>query len=174
MKSYRNSFKILKIDKNFMLERPSVGAFVRNKEGKYLLLETQAKVCKVIERYWDIPKGGVGRGENSIKTLKRELREELGTDKFRKIKKLNINFSFNFPKEIRERSGFDSQRVELFFVEFYGKNSDIKVDGKEIINFEFVNEKEFLEKVSFETTKKAFKKFLKSIKPLMQRLQHHH
>jgi putative (di)nucleoside polyphosphate hydrolase len=156
-----------------MVERLSVGAFIRNREGKYLLLETQAKIGKTIEKYWDIPKGGVERGENLIKALKRELREELGTNKFGKIKKLNINFSFNFPAEVKKRIGFDSQRVELFFVEFYGKNKDIKVDKKEIVNFIFVDEKEFLQKASYETTREAFQKFLKLTKSLTQKPQPH-
>lgn len=145
-----------------MSERMSIGAFIRNKKGKYLLLKTQAKIGKSIEKYWDIPKGGSEKGENLIETLKRELREELGTDKFKNIRKLNISFSFKFPIEIKKKTGFDSQKVELFFVEFYGKNKDIKIDGKEIIDFMFVNEKEFLKKVSFKTTREAFKKFLKS------------
>ncbi len=86
-----------------MVERLSVGAFVRNKEGKYLLLETQAKIGKTIEKYWDIPKGGVEKEENLTEALKRELVEELGTNKFGKIKKLNINFSFDFPTEIKKK-----------------------------------------------------------------------
>ncbi len=65
-------------------------------------------------------------------------------------------------QKLKKKIGFDSQKVELFFVEFYGKSEDIKVDRKEVINFVFVNEKEFLEKVSYEATKKAFRKFLKS------------
>lgn len=144
-----------------MLERMGVGAFIRNKRGKYLLLKTQAKIGKSVERYWDIPKGGVRRGENLIKALKRELKEELGTNKFKNIRKLNINFSFNFPIEIKKKTGFDSQKVEIFFAEFYGKNNDIKIDGKEIIGFKFLTSKEFLKKASFENTKKAFKRFLK-------------
>jgi|GEM_PF-5045942 len=34
-----------------MVERLAVGAFVKNKQGKYLLLETQAKIGKAIEKY---------------------------------------------------------------------------------------------------------------------------
>jgi putative (di)nucleoside polyphosphate hydrolase len=141
-----------------MVERLSVGAFVKNRQEKYLLV---SKIGKANEKYWDIPKGGVEKGESLVEALKRELQEELGTDKFRNIRKLNINFSFNYPIEIKKRVGFDSQKVELFFVEFYGEDKDIKVDKKEIDNFVFVDEKEFLQKVSYETTKEAFRKFLK-------------
>jgi putative (di)nucleoside polyphosphate hydrolase len=141
-----------------MVERLSVGAFVKNRQEKYLLV---SKIGKANEKYWDVPKGGVEKGESLVEALKRELQEELGTDKFRNIRKLNINFSFNYPIEIKKLTGFDSQKVELFFVEFYGEDKDIKVDKKEIDNFVFVDEKEFLQKVSYETTKEAFRKFLK-------------
>lgn len=141
-----------------MVERLSVGAFVKNRQEKYLLV---SKIGKANEKYWDIPKGGVEKGESLVEALKRELQEELGTDKFGNIRKLNINFSFNYPIEIKKLTGFDSQKVELFFVEFYGEDKDIKVDKKEIDNFVFVDEKEFLQKVSYETTKEAFRKFLK-------------
>jgi len=104
-----------------MVERLAVGAFVKNKQGKYLLLETQAKIGKAIEKYWDIPKGGVEKGESLIEALKRELQEELGTDKFGGVRKLNISFSFNYPIEIKEKIGFDSQKVELFFENFMVK-----------------------------------------------------
>jgi putative (di)nucleoside polyphosphate hydrolase len=120
-----------------------------------------SKIGKANEKYWDIPKGGVEKGESLVEAIKRELQEELGIDKFGNIRKLNINFSFNYPIEIKKLTGFDSQKVELFFVEFYGEDKDIKVDKKEIDNFVFVDEKEFLQKVSYETTKEAFRKFLK-------------
>ena len=40
--------------------RKSVGAFVVNKNGEFLLLKTQGEG----EIYWDIMKGGVERGED--------------------------------------------------------------------------------------------------------------
>jgi hypothetical protein len=42
-----------------MRVRKSVGAFIRNKEGKFLLLKTRGEK----EVYWDILKGGVEKGE---------------------------------------------------------------------------------------------------------------
>ncbi len=144
--------------------RPAVGAFVRNKEGKYLLVETRAKVGNVVEKYWDIPKGGLEKGETFKQALKRELKEELNIDKLGEVKKLNLSFCFKFPVEIKRRVGYDGEKVELFFVQFLGKKSDIRIDNEETIKFIFVNEKEFLKRVSFETTKQAFKKFLKKFR----------
>jgi putative (di)nucleoside polyphosphate hydrolase len=139
--------------------RKSVGAFVVNKNGRFLLARTHGRG----DIYWDIPKGGIEKRETSLVALKRELKEELGTDKFGKIKKLNLSFTFEFPEEIKRDSGEEFQRVELFSVEFLGKEDDIKVDNKEISKAIFVNKDEFIEKVSFESTRNAFKKFVKEI-----------
>ena len=139
--------------------RLSVGAFVIDKNGKFLLVKTRGEG----ETYWDIPKGGVEGRESLIEALKRELREELGTNKFEEIKKLNLNFIFEFPEEVKQKVGFESQKVELFLVHFNGNEKDIKVDKKEILDFEFVDKDTFIRKVSYETTRKAFIKMLKKL-----------
>jgi putative (di)nucleoside polyphosphate hydrolase len=139
--------------------RKSVGAFVVNRDGKFLLVRTHGRG----DVYWDINKGGIEKRETLLNALKRELKEELGTDKFGKIKKLNLSFTFEFPEEIKRDSGKEFQRVELFSVEFLGKEDDIKVDNKEISKAIFVDKNEFIKKVSFETTRNAFKKFINSI-----------
>lgn len=135
--------------------RKSVGAFVFNKDGKFLLVRTHRA-----DVFWDIPKGGIEKGETSLNALKRELKEELGTDKFGKIKKLNLSFTFEFPEEIKKKSGKEFQKVELFSVEFLGREDDIKVDNKELSKAIFVDKNDFIKKVFFETTRNAFKKFI--------------
>jgi putative (di)nucleoside polyphosphate hydrolase len=139
--------------------RKSVGVFVVDKNKKFLLLKTKGEN----EVYWDIVKGGVERGETLLMALKRELKEELGTTKFKNIKKLDIHFTFEFPDEIKRKIGFDRQKVELFIVEFVGKSENIKVDKKEILDFVFLTPKQFLEKATYQTTKKAFLKMLKKL-----------
>jgi len=103
-------------------------------------------------------KGGVERGEKHIDALKRELKEELGTDKFDKIKKLNLKFSFEFSDEVKVKLGYRRQNVELFLVHFFGKNDDIKVDTTEILGFEFFNKENFTKNVTYDSTRTAFKK----------------
>ncbi|MEM5777207.1 MAG: NUDIX domain-containing protein [Candidatus Aenigmatarchaeota archaeon] len=143
--------------------RKSVGAFVKNKEGKYLVLEKIAKTKngEFFDRYWDIPKGGIEKGETPKQALERELKEEMGTSNFGIIKKLDIEFTFEFPQEIKKDINFDAQKVELFYVEFLGDENEIKIDNSEINDFMFLEENAFLQKLSFENTKNAFKKFLK-------------
>lgn len=136
--------------------RKSAGAFVFNENGDFLLVNTHGRG----DVHWDIPKGGIEKGETPLAALKRELKEELGIDKLGRIKKLNLSFTFEFPEKLKEAVGFDCQKVYLFSVEFLGKMEDIKVDGKEISEFIFVNKNEFIKLAYFEDTRNAFKKFI--------------
>jgi len=140
--------------------RKSVGAFIVNRSGKFLLLKTRG----MTRIYWDRLKGGVKEGETLLSTLKREIKEELGTEKIGEIKKLNLNFTFKFPERIRRRINFDGERVELFLVEFIGDEKDIKVDGKEILGFKFVDKDEFKRKATYRKTIEAFEELIKRFK----------
>lgn len=140
--------------------RKSVGAFVVDKKGRFLLLKTRG----MTRVYWDILKGGVKENESPEEALKRELKEELGTEKFDEIKKLNLSFTFRFPRSIRNRIKFDEESVELFLVKFSGEEKDIKVDGVEILGFKFLDEDEFKRKATYKNTVKAFEEVLKRMK----------
>ena len=140
--------------------RRSVGAFIVNREGEFLLLKTRG----MTRVYWDILKGGIKEGENLEDALKREMKEELGTDKFGEIKRLNFSFTFEFPRKIREKINFDAERVELFFVRFTGEEKNIRVDGEEILDFKFVDKDEFKKKATYRKTIEAFEELIKGFK----------
>ena len=59
----------------------SVGAIIVNPSGLYLLLNRADKDGD----FWEFPKGHQLENENDIKTLKRELKEETGIEKFELI-----------------------------------------------------------------------------------------
>jgi putative (di)nucleoside polyphosphate hydrolase len=146
--------------------RQAVGAFISNKKGEFLLVKKRRRSMRnvYVDEYWDIPKGGVKGNENLLTALKRELREELGTRKFRNITRLKLDFYYDFPKKWRQALNARGQHVELFYAEFYGKKGDIKVDGHELDDFVFLPPKKFLRKVAFVTTRKAFRKMMKMAK----------
>ena len=64
-----------------MAVEKSVGAVVVNPAGLYLLLNRADKNGD----FWEFPKGHQAEGENDIETLKRELKEETGIEKFELI-----------------------------------------------------------------------------------------
>ena len=61
-----------------MVVEKSVGAVVVNPAGLYLLLNRADKNGD----FWEFSKGHQAEGENDIETLKRELKEEIGIEKF--------------------------------------------------------------------------------------------
>ena len=147
--------------------RKSVGAFVRNKEKKFIVVNIEAKVVrdgKVIyfNDHWDIPKGGIEKNETPEGALLRELKEETGLKKFSKIEDIHQSFSYEYPQPLKEKTNFDGQEVKLFLVEFDGNENDLKIgDEKEIKGIKLVDREEFLRIVEYDTTKKAFKELLK-------------
>ena len=53
--------------------RVAVKGLVRNQSGKLLFVQERSDS-------WDLPGGGLERGENIVEALTREFREELGVD----------------------------------------------------------------------------------------------
>ncbi|HXJ02103.1 MAG TPA: NUDIX domain-containing protein, partial [Micropepsaceae bacterium] len=56
--------------------RPCVGAMVFNAQGRIFVGK---RIDQSIEA-WQMPQGGIDEGETPQETLRRELKEEIGTD----------------------------------------------------------------------------------------------
>jgi 8-oxo-dGTP pyrophosphatase MutT (NUDIX family) len=139
--------------------RKSIGAIIVDNKNHFLL---QRRKDQLGYFYWDILRGGIEKGEKSLDALKRELKEELGISKLRKITRMNISYSFEFPEKMKKMINSDRQRVEIFFVDI-GKER-IKVDRKEILKVKFLNKEQFLKLATYENAKTALRKTLKKIK----------
>ena len=75
--------------------RRNVLAVIVNKEKKILVGERSDR-----PGIWQMPQGGIDEGETSEEALMRELKEEIGTDKARIIRKLDFKISYDFPEEL--------------------------------------------------------------------------
>jgi len=63
-----------------MILQVGVKALLKNKEGKYLLLERSLKKYPEIKGRWDIVGGRINPGDTLIDSLKREIKEETNLD----------------------------------------------------------------------------------------------
>jgi putative (di)nucleoside polyphosphate hydrolase len=142
--------------------RYAVGAFVRNRKNQYLVVRKKRKKTgnHITGNYWDIPKGGVEKGESLLHALKRELKEELGTTKFRNFKNLTQFIYYDYPSEFQKASSFKGQKNFLFEADFVGNRKDIRIDHMEIDKFCFVSAKNFANKLTYPSTKKVFKQII--------------
>ncbi|MDD5417624.1 MAG: NUDIX hydrolase [Candidatus Nanoarchaeia archaeon] len=115
---------------------------------------------------WSVPGGGVEKSEKSEKALLREMKEELGTDKFKIIKKSNITYEWMWPMENIERRKYKwkGQHAEIYIVEFMGNKKDIKKQKDEIRKVKWVKKEELKQYLIFQNQYKTITKAIKGIK----------
>lgn len=110
--------------------RPSVGMVILNSENKVF-------VAKRIDQHdseaWQMPQGGIDRGEEPRDALFREMKEELGTDKMEILHESDDWFYYDFPNELASKlwgGRFRGQRQKWFVLRFVGNDSDIELDNE--------------------------------------------
>lgn len=114
-------------------------SIIAQKDGKFLLVRKPRK-----HHAWQFPQGGVEDGENYEEAAKREFEEELGCNAVEIIEEVGV-YQYDFPAEFQPDSRYGKyrgQKVHLFLATFTGKESEIQVDGKEIVEFRFVSKEE--------------------------------
>ncbi len=90
--------------------------------------------------YWKFPQGGVDKGETDIVAINRELYEELGTNKFKIIRKSKIVNKYDWDPQSVKLAGnrWRGQIQSFFVVEFVGADREIKL-SEEIKNYKWIN-----------------------------------
>lgn len=152
--------KIIKSIKK-MPYRKNVGALVK-KRDKYLLISYPWQASN----YWKMPQGGVQEGETRKEALMRELKEELGTDKFKIVKQFPFSHQYDWDEENMKIPGnkYRGQRQIFFLVEFLGTNKDISLDTKELRDYCWATKEELLSKVDIKhPLLKGYKKLAKKL-----------
>ena len=137
--------------------RKNVSSII-TKNSKYLLVQHP----NYKENEWKFPSGGVEENETIERACLRELKEELGTDKFRIIFKSKIKNKYDWPTEIIKKKGlkWKGQEQSIIILEFIGINKELKVDKSEIKKHKWVGGKELKKYLIFPN---QFETFIKSI-----------
>ena len=121
-------------------------------------------------KYWSFPGGGVDEGETAKEAVKRELIEELESDKFEILGKSKHAYKYEWPDDVVEatykKNGkyFRGTQLPQFWVKFTGKTNEVKAgDGIRFVKWVtreelknhllFPNQLENAEKVILEFTK---------------------
>lgn len=64
---------------------------------------------------WQFPQGGIDSGEDPVKALRREMKEELGYVNFEILKSAKIPISYNFPKELKFENKYYKGQIQNWF-----------------------------------------------------------
>ncbi len=118
--------------------RPNISCIIFRKkhseEREYLIVRKPRE-----HNAWQFPQGGVNKGEEIEEAARRELTEELGTNKFLLLKKSSHVYFYKFP-DGKKREGYQGQKQMYFWTRFTGTNEDIKLDQEELAEYAWVSE----------------------------------
>lgn len=136
--------------------RKNVGA-VFFKGDKYLLVQLS-------DGFWKMPQGGIHDRESKKEALMRELKEELGTDRFKVIKEFPYSHQYNWDEGTLRYTNYKwrGQRQTFFLVEFTGDK--ITIDKEELIDYKWLAKNELIEAVdSNHPLLKGYKKLVEKL-----------
>ncbi len=110
--------------------RMGVGIMLADAQGRIFI----AKRIDMISEAWQMPQGGIDPGETPTEAARRELKEEIGTDKARILHESEAWYDYDLPSELIARiwgGKYRGQRQKWFLMRFLGKDSDINLDTEE-------------------------------------------
>ena len=144
--------------------RNVVGAIILNNKNKVFVGKRKDNP---IDR-WQMPQGGVDKGEDYLTAMKRELLEETSIKSIKIIKELDGYFEYELPQNligIIWKGKFRGQKQKWYIVKFFGDEKEINLKTK---NPEFIEWKwivpDDLPDVIVDFKKDLYIKLLKNIK----------
>jgi len=117
---------------------------------------------------WQMPQGGVDKGEDFITAMRRELIEETSIKNIKILKEIQNMYQYELPNNlvgIIWKGKFRGQRQKWFITKFLGKDDEINLDTKhpEFIDWKWIDPQE-LPEVIVDFKKKLYLNLLKEIK----------
>ena len=120
--------------------RSGVGIVVINKENKIFV----AKRIDNPKNFWQMPQGGLDKGENYYEAALRELEEETSIKNVSLIKEIEGFLTYNLPDYLLGiiwRGKYKGQKQKWFIVKFKGDEKEININTKkpEFLDWKWVN-----------------------------------
>ena len=109
--------------------RSGVGIVVLNKENKVFV----AKRIDNQKNFWQMPQGGVDKGENLYEAAIRELDEETSIKSVSLIKKIDGLLTYHLPDELLGiiwKGKFKGQEQQWYIMRFNGEEKEINIKTK--------------------------------------------
>lgn len=110
------------------LYRPCAGICLKNKDG----LVFAGKRFGIFDHAWQMPQGGIDKGEDHLEAAKRELHEETGVTSAKLIKISDEWRKYDLPTDVDVEfwKGKYAGQTQLWFLfEFIGDESEINISG---------------------------------------------
>ena len=120
--------------------RVGVGIIVLNKNNKVFV----AKRIDNSKNFWQMPQGGVDKGEDFLKAAYRELEEETSIKSVELIRELDGTITYELPNHLLGiiwKGKFRGQKQKWFLMKFTGdeKEIDIKTKNPEFLDWKWID-----------------------------------
>ena len=121
---------------------------------------------------WQMPQGGINKGEDFISAMKRELIEETSIKNIKILKELEHLYQYDLPKNlvgIIWKGKFRGQRQKWFITRFLGKDTEINLNTKhpEFIEWKWIEPEKLPELIVY-FKKEIYLSLVKEIKLLIE------
>jgi putative (di)nucleoside polyphosphate hydrolase len=110
--------------------RPCVGIMLFNQDGKVFVGK---RIDQTVEG-WQMPQGGIDKGETPREAALRELGEEVGTNKAAILGEMEDWVTYDLPEHligVAFHGKYKGQRQKWFALRFTGSDSDIDLTAHE-------------------------------------------
>ena len=119
------------MNKNFstLPLRSGVGIVILNRENKVFV----ARRIDNSKNFWQMPQGGVDKGEDFLKAAFRELEEETSIKSVELIKELEGTITYELPNRLLGiiwKGKYRGQRQKWFLMRFTGDDNEININTK--------------------------------------------
>ena len=147
--------------------RSGVGIIVLNNENKLFV----AKRIDNPKNYWQMPQGGINKGEDFYTAALRELKEETSITSVKLVKEIEGSFTYILPNHligIIWKGRFKGQKQKWFVMRFIGNETEINIKTKhpEFLDWKWIDLKD-LTKIAVPFKLEVYKKITPEIKKLL-------
>tara|TARA_X000001036_G_scaffold99437_1_gene92550 strand:+ start:283 stop:753 length:471 start_codon:yes stop_codon:yes gene_type:complete len=151
------------MDKNKLPMRIGVGIIVLNDKNEVFVGKRKDNPGDK----WQMPQGGVDKGEDYLTAMKRELIEETSIKNIKILKQIENTYEYELPKNligIIWKGKYRGQKQKWFVTRFLGKDSEINLNTKhqEFIDWKWINPRN-LPEVIVDFKKNLYVNLLKEI-----------
>ena len=109
--------------------RNGVGIIVLNRENKVFV----ARRIDNAQNFWQMPQGGINKGEDFLEAAYRELKEETSIKNVELIKELEGTTTYELPSRLLGiiwKGKYRGQKQKWFLMKFFGDDNEINIKTK--------------------------------------------
>ena len=157
----------MKVEYKKLPLRSGVGIIVLNKENKVFV----AKRIDNPKNFWQMPQGGINKGEDFFTAALRELKEETSIVSVKLIKEIDDKFTYILPDHligIIWKGKFKGQIQKWFIMRFIGNETEIniKTNKPEFLDWKWID-LEDLTKIAVNFKLEVYKQIKSEIKKIL-------